>query len=143
MSRRETLIEDAMLMREILQDSTELDEKIRVAQEEVDLIALAARNIVDENARTALSQEEYAIRYNALSERYEKEVENLKSLLREKELLTMKNKGMETFIETIKVQPEVLEEWNDLIFNFMIEKAVVHHDKTIEFYFFNGTRIRA
>lgn len=143
MANRASIIEDAELLRTIIQDTQELDEKIEKAKEEVDLIAMAVRNLVSENASVALPQEEYLAKYNSLAERYQREVDVLRELLKEKDLANCKDKALETFIKNTLAQPEVLEEWDELIFNFMIEKAVVHRDKTIEFFFFNGMKVRA
>ena len=142
MSKRESLIEDAEFIRTILRDTAELDKKIAEAQEEVEIIAMAVRNLVKENATQALSQEEYDKKYNSFAERYQNEVDKLQTLLDEKKQVLIKDKAMELFIETIKEQPIILEEWDVTVFNFMIEKAVVQHDKTIEFHFFNGAKVR-
>ena len=46
------------------------------------------------------------------------------------------------FLKTFLEQPDILEEWDLRVFNFMIEKAVVHQNKEIEFCFYNGRKVR-
>ncbi len=36
----------------------------------------------------------------------------------------------------------VLTEWNDTIWIVMVEKAIVHRDKSITFVFYNGSKVK-
>ena len=48
---------------------------------------------------------------------------------------------MSLFIRTLKKQPDILEEWDDTIWTMMVEKAIVHRDRSITFVFYNGKQI--
>ncbi len=50
---------------------------------------------------------------------------------------------MEVFIENLKKQPLVIEEWDEALWSLMIEKAVVGRDGSIRFIFYNGMEITA
>ena len=97
---------------------------------------------VKENASTAQSQEAYLKKYEALTERYEKEAAELERLQSLRTLRSQQDKKMALYIRTLKKQPEVMHDWNDTIWTVMIEKAIVHKDGQITFVFQNGTEIK-
>lgn len=55
---------------------------------------------------------------------------------------SQRNKTMALYIRTLKKQPNVLTEWNDTIWTVMVEKAIVHRDKSITFVFYNGSEVK-
>lgn len=46
------------------------------------------------------------------------------------------------FIATIKDKKEIVTEFNEELFNVMIEKAIVNRDKSIEFIFNSGYKVK-
>ena len=58
-------------------------------------------------------------------------------MISQKEERKLKESNINSFIETLK-KGDILLEWDDGIFNFTLEKAVVHRDKTITFKFYIG-----
>lgn len=52
-----------------------------------------------------------------------------------------KAKEIESFIEFFK-KNDYIQEWDERIFNFTLEKAVVHKDKSITFVFLSGIEIK-
>lgn len=143
MGNREKVIEDCEMMRSVLVDFKKIDNQIVKQQEEVEMIAEYVRGIVKENASTPQSQDDYIKKYESLSKRYEEEYRKLENLLKDKELRISKDKTMEVFIENLKKQPLVVEEWDEALWSLMIEKAVVGRDGSIRFIFYNGMEIKA
>ena len=92
-------------------------------------------------ATTAQSQEAYLKKYEALTKRYETAAVELERLQNLRTLRSQKDKSMALYIRTLKKQPEVLQEWNDTIWNVMVEKAIVHRNGEITFVFYNGTEM--
>jgi len=135
MGNREKVIEDCEMMRSVLVDFKKIDNQIVKQQEEVEMIAEYVRGIVKENASTPQSQDDYIKKYESLSKRYEEEYRKLENLLKDKELRISKDKTMEVFIENLKKQPLVVEEWDEALWSLMIEKAVVGRDGSIRLYF--------
>ena len=78
-----------------------------------------------------------AKKYAELKEKYKKDEIVYKNLISQKEERKLKESNINSFIETLK-KDEILLEWDDGIFNFTLEKAVVHKDKTITFKFYTG-----
>src|SRR5690554_5238973 len=142
MENRNQIIEDCELVKMSLTDFEELDKEIERQTEEIEVIAERVRHLVKENASTLQSQDEYIIKYNSLSKRYEEEYKKLENLQKEKELRKSKYKAMEVFIENLKKQPLVIDAWDETLWALMIEKAIVNHDGSIIFVFKNGTEIQ-
>jgi len=141
MGNREQVIEDCELMRKEIINFTKLDEKIAKQTEEIEDISERVKSIVKENTSTPQSQNEYLKKYNKLSKSYEEEYKKLENLQQDKELRESQDKAMEVFIENLKKQPLVVEEWDESLWTLMIEKAVVIRDGSIKFVFYNGTEI--
>ena len=83
----------------------------------------------------------YLKKYEALTKRYEAAAAELERLQNLRTLRSQKDKSMALYIRTLKKQPEVLQEWNDTIWNVMVEKAIVHRNGEITFVFYNSTEI--
>ena len=80
-------------------------------------------------------------RYEELTKRYEKATSELARLQDERTRRSRQDKAMALYIRTMKKQPTVLTEWNNAIWTVMVEKAIVHRDKSITFVFYNGTKV--
>ena len=80
-------------------------------------------------------------RYEELTKRYEKARTELECLQDERTRRSQRNRTMALYIRTLKKQPNVLTEWNDTIWTVMVEKAIVHRDKSITFVFYNGSEV--
>ena len=76
-------------------------------------------------------------KYAELEEKYKNKESEYKNLISQKEERKLKESNINTFIETLK-KGEILLEWDDGIFNFILEKAIVHKDKSITFKFYTG-----
>ena len=57
-------------------------------------------------------------------------------MISQKEERKLKESNVKTFIEILK-KGEAQFEWDETIFNFTLEKAVVHKDKSITFKLFS------
>lgn len=141
MGNRTGLIADCQQMRKELVDFAALDEEIAKQQEETQLIAGMVQKMVKENASAARAQEAYRQKYETLTEQYEAAMTELERLQNLRTRRKQQDKAMSLFIRTLKKQPDILEEWDDTIWTMMVEKAVVHRDKSITFVFYNGTEI--
>lgn len=83
-----------------------------------------------------MKQSDYETKYNALAIRYH-EAKNKYDELSSK---IAENKGflLKGFLNNLKEQKDTITEWDDNLWNMMIEKAVVHRDGRITFVFYNG-----
>lgn len=142
MSNRKQILEDCELMRRSLTDFDALDTQIEQLTEEAKMVEELVRAVVKENASTAQSQEAYLKRYETLTRQYDTVTGDLERLQQERVLRSQQDKAMALFICTLRKQPEVLDAWDDTVWTVMVEKAIVHRDRSITFVFYNGTEIQ-
>ena len=93
--------------------------------------------LVKMNTKTQQDQSTWRKKYAELEEKYKNKESDYKKLATEKEERKLKESNLKTFIEMLK-KGEAQFEWDDAIFNFTLEKAIVHKDKTITFKFYTG-----
>jgi hypothetical protein len=141
MADRESVIVDCAIMRQVLSDTTTLDAELDSLNEEITVVAELVKTCVRENASTAQSQEEYAKKYNGLLARYEKATARLAEVAAEKERKRNQDREIRLFIEALKKQPLVLEEWDERLWIAIVDRATVFRDGRIVFKFKCGSEI--
>ena len=83
----------------------------------------------------------YTKKYDALVKRYEKATKRVDELSAERTQKQDRDRELWLFIQSIKEQPLVLEEWNERLWVGLLDKATVFHDGRMVFEFKNGTEI--
>ncbi|OPY61037.1 MAG: Recombinase [Pelotomaculum sp. PtaU1.Bin065] len=141
MADRESVIVDCAIMRQVLSDTTTLDAELDSLNEEITVVAELVKTCVRENASTAQSQEEYSKKYNSLLARYEKATARLAEVTAEKERKRNQDRQIRLFIEALKKQPLVLEEWDERLWIAIVDRATVFRDGRIVFKFKCGSEI--
>lgn len=141
MGDREQLLADCALVCEKLSDSSELDAQLEKNQHEIENIEQLIRTCIRENAAAAQSQEEYQKRYNSLAEHCQVAYAKREKLEQERERRMRRDKELQIFIATLGKQPLVLEEWDELLWVLLVEKAIVRQDGSMEFTFKSGQTI--
>ena len=135
-------IADIEMMISILSDRSEILDQIERQSLEVEMITDQVKKIVDENATTVQDQQEYLIRYEKLKERFDEEIVKLNNLRKENEYRIKQEKMMRVYLDKFKRAPDYLEEWNSSLFHYMVEKAFIYKDNSIEFVFYSGAKIK-
>ena len=82
------------------------------------------------------------IKQKELELKYDKLIQKLKDLEHQKEEVMDKRNKINTFISTLKDKVDVISEFDEELFNIMVDKAVVHRDKSIEFIFNSGYKVK-
>ena len=141
MESRGSVVSDCELMRMTLSDCTALDAEINRLTEEIEVVAEMVKACVKENSASAQSQAEYTKKYNELVKRYEKATKRVDELSAERTQKQDRDRELRLFVESIKEQPLVLEEWNERLWVGLLEKATVFLDGRMVFEFKNGTEI--
>ena len=135
------IISDCEMMRKVLCNFSDLDEAMEQKRSESEVIADRVRKLIRENASVALDQDDYNQKEQALNQKFNEVTEALTQLAAERKQREQKNKAMGLYIRTLKKSPLVLTEWDDTIWIVMVEKAIVHRDRSITFVFYNGQEI--
>jgi DNA invertase Pin-like site-specific DNA recombinase len=141
MGNRDGVISDCELLRTMVSDCTEIDVQISKIEQEIEVITELVKKCVNENALSTQSQEEYKKKYNGLVKRYEKAVSKHAHLSSERAKKVDRDRELGIFIESLKVQPLLIDTWDDYLWISLVESGTVMEDGTIAFKFMNGTEI--
>lgn len=94
--------------------------------------------LVMENASTLQDQDEYQSKYRQLSAKYESLVEEIEELEVQKLAKSKRNKDLQDFITGLKQQEGLLTDFDELLWETMIESITITKDSDVEITFKNG-----
>ena len=126
LSNRKTLLEDCTLMRDILADTSKIDEECKKLTDELDSISVLIQKMIDENTVVAMSQDEYNEKYDGYAERYNRAKERYDKLMQRKTTLSFEVDIIECFMFEIS-----REHLHPLLFQFLYIQGLSNHKKTI------------
>ena len=96
------------------------------------------RNLIDQNSKIQLNQEEYNKQYENLKNQYEKNNEKLIKLENTKlEWKVKKQKTLE-LLDRIKNQDKLITDFDEQMWYSLIERVIVNRDGTLKFELKNG-----
>ncbi len=137
------IIADCTAMRKLLTDTTELDRQISEKTQESELLANMARELIFQKASSSSESSNIeSEQEDNLYARFDAVTQELQSLNDEREARLKKDKALSLHIRTLKNSKQILTEWDDTVWTVMVEKAIIHKDKTITFIFYNGSLVR-
>lgn len=125
-----------------LTDMSLIEEKEIRLQGERDVIYNLLKDLVAQNSRSVINQNEYNDKYESLRERYEKINEKLSKIESLKLEIKMKKSKAEIFIESLKQSSELLTDFDEKLWYALIEKVIVNTDGSMNFEFKNGKIIK-
>ena len=122
----------------MIKEDKALDDAIIKLEENLENIRADLEKLIITNSQIAQDQEVHTGKYNKLIEEYkllEKELEqkNLDLLNKNKRVRELK-----IFIDSLEKQDELLTEYDTKLFNYLVEKIIIHIEKRVEIYFKNG-----
>ena len=133
MADRDAVAQDCRTLADMLGDTTTHDEKISATQKEIeDVVALNSAFIHSHNA-TGENMEEFRRQTTEYDERYRKAEVKLKKLLNERQERLARSQAVKGFIDAMMEQPLILTEWQDSLWNLLVQKMVVQADGVVEF----------
>lgn len=113
-----------------------IEDKIKKVHEDIE----AAVNEVEILIHSSKETDE--IKQKELELKYDKLIQKLKDLEHKKEEVMDKRNKINTFISNLRSKSDAITEFDEELFNVMIAKAVVHRDKSIEFIFNSGYKVK-
>ncbi len=128
-----------VILEELL-DTTKLEKKAAVIQNEMEIVEELFRKMVNENSRKAMDQKEYSKKYNELAERYKKAQDELNEIEEKQQENKVRKDSIDTFIDRLKSQATILTEFDEALWTSTVNKVVIEDD--ITFYFKDGTEIK-
>ncbi len=137
----DSLADDCDTIRNYFLDTAEIDSGISALSIEVETITAMTERLIADNATAAISQNEYARKYNDYSASYEKAKAELEALERKRLRQLSKADSVKRFKEMMIQTGSTPTEYSDDLWNVAVESATVWADETITFKFKNGQEI--
>ena len=113
-----------------------IEDKIKKVHEDIEAVVNEVEILIHS------SKETDEIKQKELELKYDKLIQKLKDLERQKEEVMDKRNKINTFISNLRSKSDAITEFDEELFNIMIDKAVVHRDKGIEFIFNSGYKVK-
>ena len=124
-----------------LTDFTKLEEKSQKCLEEMEVISELTKKLISENACGDLDNEEYNNKYTAYTNRFEKakaEYDKLQKTISERKL---KAESVSGFMFEVSELPMLPMEFNEKLWDAVIDTVTVYNDDRVVFKFKNGKEI--
>ena len=96
------------------------------------------KNLIYENLRKVMNQDEYNKKYDSYTEKYEKIKSELSKLEDKKQDLKVRRDEIKIFIEDLKSNDKLIDEFDEKLWYVMVDKVVVRKEENIEFQFRNS-----
>ena len=132
---------NARLVRQILCDTTELEQEKASLGQELAVLVEMTQTCIAENARIVQDQGEYQKRYNGLVKRYEKAKARFDEVTEAIAERSAKGERLAGFIRTLAAQRESVAEFDERLWGARVDYVTVGVDKRLTVMFRNGTGI--
>ena len=135
MADRESIAEDCRVMVGLLGDTKALDDKIDMTQKEIDEVVALNNAHVRTYAATGADKNAFEEKAAEYDSRFKKAEARLAKLKAERDERSTRSRMIEGFIDEMLNAPLVLTEWQDQLWNMLVQKAVISADGTVAFTF--------
>lgn len=116
----------------------EIDEQIKVLETEAEVVSQLVANLISENAIIRQDQDKYLDKYNQLSSKYDGIVQEIESLELERLKKSKRNKELHVFMELLNKQEGLLTDFDELMWETMVESITISKEKEVTLIFKNG-----
>lgn len=142
LENKDEILENLHLVREKLYNIDGLTSERDNLQEELEVVVELTQNCINENARVAQDQDEYNKRYTDLVQRYDKVKAKLDSVLAQIETRKSQYEKIGLFIKALEDSNEIVTEFDSGMWSTLVDYITVMRDKTIEFTFKDGSKLK-
>ena len=139
---RTQLIEDCEEMIKALNNMVELEAKLAAFNQKAEDIVVLVKNLIEQNSSDALDQDEFQKKYDAYDEKHKKIISEIETVGLEIEKKSAQAKYLQAFINDLNNRPNILDAYDEEIWSYLINKAIVNRDGSITFQFRNGKEIK-
>lgn len=130
-------------MRKALVDTSAIDAQLAALEQEAEVTAELTKKCIAENAVALQSQEDYAVRYNALVARYESAKAKIEELEEQRAAKAAKAKDIDAYINRLTEQNGDLTEFDERLWIETVDKVTIFRDGHWVFRFQNGLEIES
>jgi len=138
-SEKDEIISNIELVRDALCDTSELERKAQAISDELTALTALLENCIAENTQYAQDQAEYQKRYDGITAKYDQAKQQLDETQRSIADRKNRHEVLAVFAEALRGQ-ELITEFDERLWESLLESAVVYGDKTgVQFVFKDGT----
>ncbi len=138
---RDELIQDCRLAQSTLCDFSAIDAELDDLQQEIEVVAELARKAINENAHTAIRQDEWIERNDGYLERHRKATKRAIELEELKHEKLRKNLVLDNFIRDLNSREDSLNEFDENLWIAAVEKVLIMPNGGLTFHFKDGSEI--
>lgn len=141
MVEKTLLIENTKSIIELLTDTSKIDATIQKLNEELNDVRILVENLIKDNASRTQNQIEYTNRYKSLNEKYNLTKEKIEEAIIKRNEMQQKADSLKCFLKELTDKPSLIETYDSILWNSMLDEAIVNEDGTIQFKFKGGKEI--
>lgn len=138
---KEQYIAQFMEMLPVISDTSELEERLADLEAQYNEAHQALKALLEENKHQIQDQTEYAKRYNILYAKYEQIANEIAATKKQIHARQSKRERILRSLEELRRCGDILEDFDEEIWNAMVESVTVDKDKTLKFRFRDGTEV--
>ncbi len=139
---QEVLLETCRMIHDEYLNTDAIDAGCATLNDEIEIVSGLTKKLIAENATTAIPQDEYNRKYDALVERYHAAQDRLDELQKLRITRSFQADVLECFVFEIKAIDTTLPlEFTDRFWNNLIDRVTVYHDGRMVFCFKNGAEV--
>ena len=135
------VVEDCQFMIGLINNTSELSEKIESINEEIEVVVEMVEKLIKENMSKPQDQDEYMKKHNSLEKRHSALVEKVTTLELERKRKLEQINALNIYLEAYKKQPEFVAEWDPSIWIMTVDQVLVQRNGKIRFKFYTGAEI--
>ena len=139
---QEVLLETCRMIHDEYLNSDTIDAECATLNDEIEVVSELTRRLIAENSTTAIPQDEYNRKYDALVERFHTAQDRLDELQKLRITRSFQADVLECFMFEIKaIDTSLPLEYTDRFWLNLIDRVTVYEDKRLVFRFKNGTEV--
>ena len=142
MGDRDQLVEDCKEMIVLLDNTSELEAKLETLNQKAKDIIVLVETLIKQNSAEALDQDEFQKKYDKYDIQHKEVMRQIEEVSLEIEKKKAQSQYLQTFINDIKTRPNILENYDEDIWCYLVDKTIVNRDGSLTFKFRNGKEIK-
>ena len=139
---REVRLDTCVMLRDEYLNTEAIDAERSALADEMEIVEALTKKLIAENATTAIPQDEYNRKYDALAQRYHAAEERAAQLQGQKVTKRFQADVMECFIiELMTLDASLPVQYSDRLWLNLIDRVTVYEDGSLVFHFKNVMEI--
>lgn len=140
-SEKDEISKNTETVKKIISNRSKLNKELKLKIEEINAMTEQINNMIVQNSKIALSQQDYQQQYHELKERYDFLSFEIKMLSKKIEEKKLKEASCNRFIKAFNTQTEPIAEFDDQLWSGLVEEVIVYSKQDVRFHLKNGLEV--